>query len=340
MNKYMVFSFAFFNAALAMDNKSFKTQLAVICTPYADVMLQLKPNTDNNPHDPNQDTQALYYEPVTILQQCPGWYKVATPEQMKVETKKDINIRIPHEGWIEEKYLIMQESYSENDASFPIIVQSPIATVAISDQEKDKSKIITVLAGTKLYAQPLSDNETNYKVSLVNGDMKRHCSGYINKENVCPSKKLNNLSTSDKRALLLKHAQKFLNTLYFWGGLTKDGIDCSGLTYLCYRMVGKSIPRDAKDQYIEAKSCAPKNLEQGDLLFLSGTNDPEKRIRHVMLYDGNDQIIDAAGTDSFGTRWEKVRTITGQQWLGKPFTQMEQAEVVGPYVVYGGTYLP
>jgi len=338
MNKQIILILLYGSIGLikAMDNNH-ATKLAIICAPYADVMLELKPNIHRNHQDPNQDTQALYFEPVTILSKCPGWYKVATTDQMKVETKDNRITYIPHEGWVEEQYVALQEPYAETDTSFPIIVQSRIATVAFSQSDQDRSKMLEIFAGTKLYARLLDANPNSYEVKLIDDQTKKFSTGYINKTDVRKVKDLKNFNISDKRKLIIEHAEKFLNTPYFWGGMTSNGIDCSGLTHLAYRMAGMQIPRDSKDQKAGAKECAPQNLLPGDLIFLTRVND--KIIRHVMLYGGSDQIIDAIGTDAFGTKWEKVRKTTGQKWLGKPFTQMEQGEVVGPYVVYGGTFL-
>jgi hypothetical protein len=290
-------------------------------------MLKPEQNVNNNPHDSNQDTQVLYNESVTIVETIPGWYKVATPGQTRMEN----NNQVPHKGWVEEKHVALQENYNaDNRTLIPLIVQKVQATVAFSTAAEEKSKLLDIFAGTKLYALESSPN--GYQVELIDNVTKRKHIGYINKQDVDLVRDLKNLNLEEKRTLITEHARKFLDTLYFWGGLTKHGIDCSGLTHLCYRMASMPIPRDSKDQYIAATKCAPKALQMGDLIFLARTETPEK-ICHVILYRGNDQIIDA-----FGSNVQKVRITTGQEWLGKSFTHMEQAEQVGPYVVYGGTY--
>jgi hypothetical protein len=60
-------------------------------------------------------------------------------------------------------------------------------------------------------------------------------------------------------------ARGFLGTPYVWGGLGRDGIDCSGLVHLSYRAVGSRVPRDAADQ--AAAAVPVQDPRPGDLYF-------------------------------------------------------------------------
>jgi hypothetical protein len=71
-------------------------------------------------------------------------------------------------------------------------------------------------------------------------------------------------------------ARGFLGTPYLWGGLGRDGIDCSGLVHVSFRAVGLRVPRDAADQ--AAAAVAVEQPRPGDLWFF-GT--PGEKVSHV-----------------------------------------------------------
>ena len=52
------------------------------------------------------------------------------------------------------------------------------------------------------------------------------------------------------------------------GGLSKNGIDCSGLVYQTYRAkLGINLPRSSKDQSKIGRAIQQKELRTGDLVF-------------------------------------------------------------------------
>ncbi|MEU7587517.1 NlpC/P60 family protein [Micromonospora sp. NPDC049230] len=76
----------------------------------------------------------------------------------------------------------------------------------------------------------------------------------------------------------LEVAQRLLDVLYIWGGLSAHGIDCSGLVHLSWRRFGVLLPRDADDQ-AAATTPLPLGTERpGDLYFFAR---PGRGIHHI-----------------------------------------------------------
>jgi cell wall-associated NlpC family hydrolase len=116
---------------------------------------------------------------------------------------------------------------------------------------------------------------------------------------------------------LVEDAQTFLNTPYLWGGASPydpsapktTGVDCSGLVYLLHKMQGVYIPRDAHDQWLKGNPISGAELSIGDLVFIE-LKEKRGRIDHVMLYAGENRLIEAV------IRPGIVREISFEERLG------------------------
>jgi hypothetical protein len=103
---------------------------------------------------------------------------------------------------------------------------------------------------------------------------------------------------------IVRAAWAFRGTTYVFGGMTRAGIDCSGLTYLAAERVGVHLPRDAADQSRVGTAVRRKDLRPGDLVFFGpGSRDT---IHHVGIYVGHGLIVHAPHTGS----WVRVTKLS------------------------------
>ncbi len=79
---------------------------------------------------------------------------------------------------------------------------------------------------------------------------------------------------------VLATARGFLEAPYEWGGLSRDGIDCSGLVHVVARHHGLRVPRDASDQAEALEALPLEEVRVGDLYFFAR---PGRPVHHVGL---------------------------------------------------------
>ncbi|MBW7675475.1 C40 family peptidase [Chryseobacterium chendengshani] len=81
---------------------------------------------------------------------------------------------------------------------------------------------------------------------------------------------------------ILTEASTYLGTPYRYGGMTRNGIDCSAFVLSVFgAAAGLTLPRVAASQSQEGEAIDKQNLQKGDLIFFSHG----KRISHVGIVE-------------------------------------------------------
>ena len=99
-----------------------------------------------------------------------------------------------------------------------------------------------------------------------------------------------------KRNMILEDAPRMIGVPYLWGGMSGNGIDCSGFTCLLHRWVGMDIPRDADMQHAAAQPVEPP-YEIGDLIFFA-ESDSDRKITHVGVSMGGSLLIHSSRSNN------------------------------------------
>lgn len=103
-------------------------------------------------------------------------------------------------------------------------------------------------------------------------------------------------------AKVIKTAQSYIGTRYKYGGMSRKGMDCSGLVCTAYGSVNRQLPRSSSELAQSGRTIPRKKIQPGDLVFFSAKN--SGRIDHVGLVTGvrNEQVEFIHSTTSNGVR--------------------------------------
>lgn len=211
-------------------------------------------------HEPSEnatlETQILFGEVFYVLEEIPGWCRI----------RNDFD---NYEGWIDQKLVVPA---SEREITIWLsqpgnIIPSPFIKL-IREPEKS-TQLIT--AGSRIVFNGEDRN------SFVIGKREFYLQGGLN----------------ERKPDLEEVAKGFLNTPYLWGGRSCFGIDCSGLSQVVFKIMGKNLPRNAAQQ-MECGNMISfvEEARAGDLAFF---DNPEGAITHVGICLGQGRILHASG---------------------------------------------
>jgi len=224
------------------------------------------------------ETQALYGEPVVILERRGDWLKVAAVRQ-----KSSLN-EFGYPGWVPANHIVTEQVYLKELETLPNVVAAKNMIKLYSNQELT-DVAVELCYQTRL---PVLEEQVNtVTVRLPDGN-----TGYLSRQDV---KRVSELSFSGEE--IVNEAKRFLGLRYIWAGTSSYGFDCSGYTMRLYQSQGISIPRDADEQAREGHTVEKSDLMPGDLLFFAA-KEGQGQIHHVAMYIGNGMMIHSPDSSS------------------------------------------
>ena len=114
-------------------------------------------------------------------------------------------------------------------------------------------------------------------------------------------------------------ARRWYGAPYLWGGVTLNGVDCSGFTQAVMWMHAIALPRDSDLQERAGTPVTPGSglaeLRPGDLLFFA---EQDARISHVAISLGGPIIIHSA----LGNGGVHINDLTGSEPFERKLAEM------------------
>jgi lipoprotein Spr/probable lipoprotein NlpC len=123
----------------------------------------------------------------------------------------------------------------------------------------------------------------------------------------------NDSNTEWSKTALDKYFREWESVRYKFGGLSKEGIDCSGFVYLTFlNQFGVKLPRNTSLQSKVGETVAQNQLKTGDLVFFK-----TRFSRHVGIYLNNRQFIHASLTQGVTTSSLDSKYWSTAYWTAK-----------------------
>ena len=221
------------------------------------------------------DTDAVLGERARVVALRPGWAKVVVPDQ---PTPLD---RRGYPGWVPRRQITARPPA---DSTQRVTVVHRTAWLRSDDASADRR--LEVSFGTRLPYLGVADGWV--RVAMPRGGVRRVA------ESAVSVHRPGDPALPATRADIVRSATMFKGLPYLWGGLTGFGFDCSGLTWMDYRVHGITIPRDARPQSMSGTPVRVGQRRPGDLLFYA----TDGVVHHVSMYVGHGMMVHAPHTGS------------------------------------------
>ncbi len=97
-------------------------------------------------------------------------------------------------------------------------------------------------------------------------------------------------NSTAKTTKLIELASSFEGVKYRAGGMTKKGMDCSGLVSVCFKSIDVQLPRSSARMSSVGTKISLNEVEKGDLLFFN-IDRLKGKINHVGLVTSTESEI-------------------------------------------------
>lgn len=213
-------------------------------------------------------TQAHLGTAVRVVEHAGDWSSVVIPAQGD------------YPGWIRTSHLVPPAKARAFAAARQLAVVRVARAAVYSEMHMGSSTVMQATLGARFAA--LGRTAGFVHVALPDGD-----TGYVREESVAAYYR-DGMPPRRPVQDIIDTAMQLVGAPYLWGGMSTDGVDCSGFVYTVYYVNGVALPRDASDQYKIGASVARPGLIPGDLVFYSTY---AAGASHVGIYIGNGKVI-------------------------------------------------
>lgn len=218
-------------------------------------------------------TQVLYNQVVKVIKEENSW--------------TNIKLLDGTSGWIKSKYISRNtDSVTDGGINNRIIVTAK--TIDIYSGANNVVNFKKVVLGTELYS--VGKTKTGYDVLLP--DNKR---GWVEEGGVIAIPVSDNIIPKTSEDEFIQTIKKFNGTIFILGGISRWGMDSSGLVYICSKINGVEVPRNIQQMYKAGAPVDSENLQTGDLIFFS-TDSLKKDVYDVGVYVGDNEFIHSSTT--------------------------------------------